>query len=310
MKALVILLILGLIVAGIIYSVATNIKGSVNLDWLSWKIDKPAVSSKENGSAKVSVSGGSGASSSKGGATSTVEAKKPDPVPPEGFKLADLSTVYKKVSVSGFTKPSYKKSRAGSFKISASLNTGEAPINVTGWRLVGNKGGSVYIPKAINNFLPSSYGVNSEIALYSGNYVSVYSGKSAIGKNFRMNKCIGYINNIYAFTPKLPSNCPSFRSSETLLFSGACQTFINSLSGCEEPTPDEKNKFFSSADASCRKFLDELNYGGCYAKHRLDKDFLSNEWKVWIDDEMPFDTEHDRLVLYDANGKVVNVYVY
>lgn len=233
----------------------------------------------------------------------------PKPVPPDGFSINDLSPYYKKAAITGVVRPSYSSPRRGQFTIRFS-GTNEESVDVTGWKVRGNRGGEVYIPQASEDFGISGWTPNGNIVLRNGNYVTVYSAKGPIEKNFRLNKCIGYLNNTYSFNPKLPTSCPSFDRKEIITFSGACQNFLGRMGGCKEPTAAEKNMFTGPADTACRAFLDTLNYGGCYRAHRSDKDFFSNEWRVWLNAEMFFDTEHDRLILYDKNGKVVNEYIY
>lgn len=233
----------------------------------------------------------------------------PKPIPPYGFSVDDLSPYYKKVAITGFVRPSYSSPLRGKFTIRFS-GTNDESVDVTGWKVKGNRGGEVYIPHAAEDFGISGWGPNGNIILRNGDYVTVYSSKSPIDKNFRLNKCIGYLNNAYSFNPRLPMSCPSFDRKKIITFSGACQTFLQRIGRCEEPTAAEKNMFTGPSDVECRAFLDTLNYGGCYRAHRADKDFFSNEWRVWLNAEMFFDPEHDRLILYDKNGKVVNEYLY
>ena len=93
-------------------------------------------------------------------------------------------------------------------------------------------------------------------------------------------------------------------------FSGRCQSFILSLGSCEEPTPSELNEYSVENDLGCRSYLDTLNYTGCYRTYRYTANFFSNEWRIWLNQAMPFDQQHDRVLLFDRNGLLVNEYVY
>ncbi|KKU15571.1 hypothetical protein A3D55_02685 [Candidatus Jorgensenbacteria bacterium RIFCSPHIGHO2_02_FULL_45_20] len=313
MKIFVIVLIIILIVAGVVYSVGRSFKGKINFNnllLLRPTSSRPVALQPATGSETNGENGSKSTSTSAKPDKTAQKATTAEPVPPSGFKVADLSLFYKKVSVSGFTRPSYTTSRVGKFTLRTSLKDGDEPIDITGWKIKGNRGGEVYVPQAIANYTPSASFTNSDIILGQGGSVSVYSNRSALGKNLRLNKCIGYLNNRYLFSPKLPSNCPSIDVKQSVTFSGECQSFLKAINRCEEPSAADKNRFTGPADAECRTFLDTLNYGGCYEKHKLDADFQSKEWRVWLDDEMPFDTQHDRLILFDKSGKVVNEYVY
>ena len=237
------------------------------------------------------------------------EPEKPVIVPPTGFSLSQLSPYYDKVRLESVTRAydDYYSQSQFTLRTDYSLENG---VNVTGWKIKGNKGAEIVIPRAIGDYGVQGFSQASDILLKKGDYLTVYSGKSPSNQNFRLNKCIGYLNNLYTFSPSLPNNCPSIDRNKIISFSGRCQSFIYSLGTCEEPSSNERNQFTTPEDASCGSFLTALNYGGCYSAHRYETDFFSNEWRAWVNQQFSFDRDHDRVLLYDRNGLLVDEYTY
>lgn len=222
---------------------------------------------------------------------------------PEGFTLADLSPYFKKIRISSAS-PAY----SGSYEqvtLYAYLGTGER-VKVNGWRLVSNRG-SQTVPKAVNLYEPSGLTAEEDVYLENSHTLYMYSTVSPVGRNLRMNKCIGYLESYLNFTPSLPQLCPTVNRSEISTFTGQCQDVILSIGSCRLP-PD--NPPVPWNDYACRRFLDTLNYGGCVSRHRGDGDFLGREWRVWYGTSTFLNDRHDRVLLLDGNGKLVDVYTY
>ncbi len=233
---------------------------------------------------------------------------KPAPTPPEGFTAAQLSPYYGEVKIGNVSAASSWSSLA-QFSLTASYGGSESPIDVTGWVLKSNRGGAT-IPTAAADYNPSGFESSGDILLRSGDTLNVYSSVSPVGVNFRMNQCIGYLNNQYKFSPSLPQNCVSvYDRSEIVTFSGACQNYILSLWSCSVPTPDQINNF--SGEPACQAILNSrFNYNTCYSRHRFDSGFFTNEWRVWIGGLINFDPSHDRILLFDRDGLLVDEYIY
>ncbi len=230
----------------------------------------------------------------------------PTPTPPEGFTVAQLSPDYGAVKI-GNVSPASSYSGFAQFSLNANYNL-SAAVDVTGWHLKSNRG-DVIIPQAIMDYLPGGFGTPGDIMLAAGDTVNVYSSISPIGQNLRMNACIGYLNNTYSFTPVLPQNCaPVYNRSEIVTFSGACQNYILSLSGCSIPSANQINNFFN--EPACQAILNRFNYTTCYNRNRYQSGFFSKEWRVWLGSPINFDSSHDRLLLLDRNGLLVDQYVY
>ncbi|KKQ23082.1 hypothetical protein A2999_01700 [Candidatus Wolfebacteria bacterium RIFCSPLOWO2_01_FULL_38_11] len=229
---------------------------------------------------------------------------------PAGFTRSQLSPYYKKVRISSH---SYSSSLNYPSKIglSSSLSSKDSPINITNWKIKSNKG-EMTISQAVEVYYPNS-SVQSDIYLSSGQSVNIYTNKSAIGINLRINKCLGYLESTYDFNPSLSKSCPPVYDlkSEIANLSGDCQTYIMSLSSCEIPSANEYNSFPGTDEGNaCRAYLSKISYGTCFNKHRFDSNFLSNEWRIWMNQPNILDKQHDRLRLYDKDGLLVYEYVY
>ena len=235
------------------------------------------------------------------------ESPKPQITPPAGFTLDQISPYYQKVRISSVVR-ARRSGDVGKIKFSASSIKDES-INLTNWRIKTNSG-ALIIPQAINKYDPFGYAEAGNVILGSGDYLHLYSSKSLPGRNFRLNKCTGYLNNIYTFDPALPKQCPRVDRQSISSFSGQCQSFILSLRTCQEPTSNEINKFVSPLNQSCNELLRTLNYRGCYDRHNQDDDFLLREWRVWLNKALPLDSQHDRLLLFDEEGLLVDEYTY
>ena len=224
---------------------------------------------------------------------------------PEGFTLKDLSPYFHKVRL-GSVSPGFGPDSPGQISLYTSYSEGEKAVNVTGW-LLQARDGSQYISKAINVYDPSGLAPAEDIYLGNGDILYLYTNTSAIGQNLRLNKCLGYLENVNQFNPSLPRNCPTPSRFEVSGFSGACQDYIQSLSSCS--LPDFNNAPIPQNDYACRGYLDTINYRGCFERHRVDSDFLDREWRVWTGSQF-LDDRHDRLLLLDRRGLLVDLYEY
>ncbi len=233
-----------------------------------------------------------------------------------GFTLEQLSPYYQKFSISGFYPNAYY--RTLNFKIVASNNL-DKPVKLTGWILKSNKGFLMKIPKGVPDYYPRFSLSEDFIYLDKGEYLNIYVSNSKptglANFNFRLNKCIGYLNNFFNIEPPFPNWCPSlFKKEDLINLSGKCQNFIRSLdNSCRQPTANEINSF--AQEKECRFYLDQINYSTCYEKNHKSSDFFLKEWRVFLKNGSEFyyfnlDYLHDRLFLFDENGLLVAEYVY
>ncbi len=260
-----------------------------------------------------------------GGVPSTISGNPtPAPIPsqnpsapkytniPKGFAESDLSPYYEKITIS------YVSPLTGAFGGSAgysevsisayNLGSGEK-VDVTGWKVKSNKD-SFIIPQAIDVFPPTNpENAVGDVRIQSGERVRLFSSDSKTGYNFRLNQCTGFFKSSVPATPK---SCPSLIQSDIATLSGQCQSYLYSLGSCQMP-PSNPPVFYS--DTQCYDVLAKINYQGCYEKNHADKNFLSNEWWLWLGKYgQPqiniLDPLHDRVLLFDGKGKLVDEYIY
>lgn len=304
------IIVAGMLITIVIVVVASAYRNLSPSNWFSLKmatstavdLNKQYYAPASGGTKSSKSFKPSGASSSSQSSQNYDQPVNPKEVP-EGFTLADLSPYFKKVRISSVS-PAY----FGSYeKISlyAYLKEGER-VNVSGWQLKGNHGSQI-VPKAVNFYEPSGLSAEEDIYLENGHRLYMYSTVSPVGRNLRMNKCIGYLESYLDFKPPLPQFCPAIDRSEIAGFTGRCQDLILSIGSCRLPP---ENPLIPWNDYACRSFLDTLNYGGCVSRYRKDSDFLGKEWRVWYGASTFLDSRHDRLLLLDQNGKLVDIRIY
>ena len=289
-------LLLIVVFVGMLLLVQSGTLSKFGIDKLDFNYKSTSTSKGGGGKTVVSTNG------SSGGQVKSSSTISPRSVP-EGFALEQLSPHFGKIKISSVSggSPRYdsKITLTGS-----KIETDEA-IDITDWLIKGKKS-SQYIPKAVNDYLPIGNAAESDIILKKNEYVYIYSNESAIGINFRLNKCIGYIQNVTKFTPALPNNCPRPDLSEVANFSDQCYNYVRSIGTCKLPST---NIQLPQNDYGCRPFLDKINYKGCYDAHRADADFFIKEWRVWTGYKFILSVK-DQVELYDKNGLLVDLRKY
>jgi|SRR3989344_6258716 len=226
---------------------------------------------------------------------------------PKGFTREQLSPDFQKILIS-----SASASAWGDYPTTITVYSRlskEENINITGWRIKSNRR-ELTIPQAVGVYEPSGAAPEGDIILSGNEYVYIYSTRSPIGRNFRLNKCTGYLENTSDFEPALPRSCPTVKKEEISHLSGQCQSYIFSLGVCQPPNLDTYNSLPGTDQGNeCRAFLSNINFNSCFTKYSRDSDFLSNQWRVWVNQNI-LDSQHDRLLLFDKEGKVVDDYIY
>ncbi len=231
---------------------------------------------------------------------------------PRGFTLNDLSPYFHQVRFAGVS-PSNPLGNYGGYSgqisLSASYNArgGSEPgtgVDVTGWQIKANHGGE-FIPKAVTFYDPLGLNAASDIQLKGGDTLYLYTSQAPV--NLRLNQCIGYLPNKTQFSPALPTTCPSIDRSVGVSFGGACQSYVDSLGGCQVPNLNDPRV---PSDYSCREYLaNHFNYRSCYDANVANPDFLSNQVWAWMGSS-PLDPFHDTVELLDHGGRLVDLYTY
>ena len=227
---------------------------------------------------------------------------------PNGYTSAQISPFFQKVRISS-AYSSFFANYPSEIRLYSYFTQNSQRIDITGWKLKSNKN-EIIIPQAVNLYELSGYSVDSDIILEPNSDVSIYSNSSAVGRNLRVNKCMGYLENDYSFVPSLSKTCPSISRSAISTLSGECQSYILSLNSCQIPSVSVYNSFPGNDDGNkCRAFLSNLNYNSCVREHRNDSDFYLNDWRVWANRQI-LDAQHDTVSLFDSNGLLVDQYIY
>lgn len=235
------------------------------------------------------------------------------PVPPLAVDSKDLSPYYKKIRIGSVVVPNDYDYQHGGGQLSLYADSSlSEPVDVTGWSVRGNRGNAVSVQKAVADYNPYTYAApqSENVILSPGGTVYIYGWKSVLNMNLRPNKCTGYLNQQYAIYPQLPNECPMPDISRITLLTGACQNFVRSMYTCTTPKPDDLNRVSGQVEAECRAIIDKQNIVSCYNEHHNDANFYSKEWRTWVNEAFQFDRSHDRLILRDAKGLVVDDYTY
>lgn len=309
------LLVILIVIAVALVNVAGKLKGSLKFESLSsiFKIGYQAPSAANNGKPSVSVnnaaSGGNEANQSGGGSSpapskpASQTPSKPAVTPPAGFTASELSPYYGDVKITSLYTYVWYNSH-----LFLSAYSAPQPIDITGWTIKSNEG-SMQIPQAVADYKPGGAEPSSDVVLQNGGRLDIYNTASPIAENLRINKCMGYLNNDYKFTPALQCSYVSmYNRSEIASLSGDCQSYILSLGSCKTPTVSKLNSF--SNEPACVRFLNRFNYASCYDANVGTAGFFTNQWIAWIPGMWSFNQKHDRVLLLDKKGLLVSEYIY
>ncbi len=235
---------------------------------------------------------------------------------PYGFTEADLSPYYDQVAIEYVSHPDLTSLDAFRNSYSEATLRANVPegirVNITGWRIKSNTG-SFLIPKA-NDVLPAAAYTNTDdIRLRRFETVRIVSRRGPVALNFRLNACTGYYA-VLGFVPNVPRSCPAIYESRSELsrYSPECQDYVSSLSWCELPSSQPPITY---NDSQCFDLLRRASYDQCLMRHRNDPNFLGSEWRVWLGNPSNeqvniFHPRHDRVLLFDEEGKLVDEYIY
>jgi hypothetical protein len=205
-----------------------------------------------------------------------------------------------KIKITG-TRPA-ALGRPAEVDLSVSLAKNEA-INLAGWRLRSARG-IFYLPVAVEVFDPLNYSAPQNIVFKGSGRIKIYFAESRLGLSFRLNKCAGYLESLYRFNPALPKNCPVLAKEPGFSeLSQSCRNYLNSLGICGYPSA---NPAIPSNDYSCREFLNNVNYEGCFARHKNDSDFLASEWRLFFSGITDFLVGRGTVELVDPAGQVIS----
>jgi hypothetical protein len=226
---------------------------------------------------------------------------------PQGYAAKDLSPLFRKVRISGVQINTRQVATAAdTITIRENIGSGDGAINLTGMRIKGNQGN--YAIQRGAKIYKTTGSALGNITLADGQSANIYAGTSAVSANFMGNSCMGYLMASYPFVPKIAGGtCTRPAKTEIATFSGACQDYILKLKTCE--TGNASDSRIPASDSACRSFVSNINYDGCVKTYQANTKFFSNVWHVWSGKSF-LDPLHDQVLLLDANGKLVDYYLY
>ncbi|PIP58045.1 MAG: hypothetical protein COX02_02450 [Candidatus Vogelbacteria bacterium CG22_combo_CG10-13_8_21_14_all_37_9] len=168
---------------------------------------------------------------------------------------------------------------------------------------------------------------NERAYIISGSPFS-YGNPYNIRESFRVNKCMGYIENLpnYRFVPRLSSKCPAPRNDPTLAqlpeqcynqlrSLGTCQTidFVTKDAWCRLHYNDQalRDKL-CNLPSYCKNIIkDQYTYEACVRNHQTDDDFFQPEWRLYLGSIWEiWASRNETISLYDEKGKLVDEIKY
>lgn len=226
---------------------------------------------------------------------------------PTGYTAKDLSGQFRKVRIGAVRtyKGNAAATNADTVILNENIGSDDGAINITGWRIQTNKN-SYAIQRAAKVYKTGGSALTN-VTLANGQSANIYAGSSAVNANFMGNSCMGYLTAQYSFVPKLAGMCTKPPKSEIATFTGLCQDYILKLKSCQPGDPNDSR--IPVDDGACRNYVANLNYDGCVRLRQNDAKFLTNVWNIWAGKQF-LDPLHDRVLLLDGNGKLVDYYLY
>lgn len=187
-------------------------------------------------------------------------------------------------------------------------NSSQENVDITGLILKNKNREIGRIPEGTELFYLEGSNYNSDIILSPGQSATIFGGISPVGKNFRRNKCTGYLN-YYNPPVSFPRECPKPTGQSVSGLSKNCVDYINGLGTCAVP---DFNTLAIVYDEQCKKYLaDNFSYNGCLNNYRSDPDFAKNEWYAFLGSSQEIlDNRSDDVKLSDKDGNLINSYSY
>lgn len=178
-------------------------------------------------------------------------------------------------------------------------------INITGLRI--ETSGNEYFKIPDGYELPGMpYSVKKNIILGPGGSATIYVGHQENMMNFQENICTGYFDETYNFGNILSRRCPRIDVSKMLNFSDSCINELEQIERCK--------KFDTTRvlPADCHQFaIEHYSYAGCVKDYQSSADFYLGNWFIWMQRGIEFfRNTHDKIILKDTAGKIIDEYQY
>ncbi len=184
------------------------------------------------------------------------------------------------------------------------------PIKITGWELKGKTGLDIEIGQGTSYYYSDVASQPQEdIYLKPSEKAIIATGASPVGTNFKLNKCIGYLEQFHEFTPELNTRCPLLKNEELpsgLSNNDQCLDYIDRISSCETIVSIPYK--YSSLTSSCQDYVTQnTNYKTCLEKHKDDVDFYLPEWRIYLGrSEEMWKKKRETITLYDDKNNIID----
>lgn len=187
-------------------------------------------------------------------------------------------------------------------------------VKITGWKLKGRVGLDIEIGQGTFYYYDSASQPQEDIYLKPGEKAVIITGQSPLGTSFKINKCLGHLEQFHEFVPNLNIRCPALKNEElpsNLNNNDQCLDYIDQISACATVV-SIPYKDSSRLSSSCQDYIMEnANYKSCSAKHKSDTDFYLPEWRIYLNrSEEMWKKERENIALYDDKNNIVDSVSY
>lgn len=177
--------------------------------------------------------------------------------------------------------------------------TSKGSVNITGWQIKSSVAGeNLIVGEGTRVFYQGKVNESKLIYLYPGEKALLLPDNSPVGASFKVNKCSGYLAQFQSFYPDISQNCPhpSLDQNGNNVIDYSCQSFLNKIPRCRAYVED----FPKDTAESCKSIANQrFNYNSCVSEHLYNRDFLSGEWRVYLNNNGK---------LASKNGDIIRIY--
>jgi hypothetical protein len=193
-----------------------------------------------------------------------------------------------------------------------------APIVISGWKLTSLISGTrVTIPKGVAVLEGNRPWQREQNVFLAPGERAIVNSRYAVGINtgFLENKCMGYIDRGYHFSPSISQSCPRLEDENLTLFGITPRAFhdVDAYDSCMDAIENtrwcERGTYSSTTPSICRTFIKKYStYDGCLELHKTDSDFFGNTWRLFLNSSKDlWRGSREAITLTDDTGKVVDV---
>ena len=153
---------------------------------------------------------------------------------------------------------------------------------------------------------------NTSVFLKPGEYAYIITGDSPLNYSFKVNKCVGYLEQYDDFYPSLNTYCPLITEADLPVYpnhlNDNCLDYIPGIPQCYEHV----DPFPENINLECQQFiLKKMNYSACVSEHIQDPDFYTKEWRLYLNRDQPlWKTQREHIRLKDQSGNVIDEFSY